>query len=92
MQAVTFRFGKLAFGKIRQFEIVEEKVDKLLAAQNESKRVFAIAFTRLGCLSAALARSRQNVALDELLVSGKHHVARAAFAAEARLIHAIEGD
>src|SRR5712664_3136966 len=42
--------------------------------------------------SAALARTRKYVAFDELLVSGKHHVARAAFAAKARLIHPVEWD
>jgi hypothetical protein len=30
--------------------------------------------------------------LDELFVSRKHHVTRAAFAAEARLIHPVEWD
>ena len=36
--------------------------------------------------------TRKHVAFDELLVSGKHHVTRAAFAAEARLIHPVEWD
>ena len=43
-------------------------------------------------LAAALARPRKHIAFDELLVAGQHHVARAAFAAEARLVHAVDRD
>src|ERR1700687_3876395 len=88
----AFRFSKLALGEVRQFEIVEEQVDKFVTAQNEPEITLAVAFTRPGRFSAAYARTREHVAFDEFLVSGKHHVARAAFAAKARFIHPVERD
>src|SRR5260370_11510153 len=64
-----------------------------IAAQNEPECILAIAFTRIGGLSsAALTRTRKHVTFDEFFVSGKHHVARAALAAKARLIHPVERD
>ena len=89
---LALRFGQLALGEIGQFQIVEEQVDELVAAQDEAKRVLAVALARILRFAAAPARTRQDVALDELLVSGKHHVAGAALAAKARLIHAVERD
>src|SRR4029077_3416074 len=80
----------LAFGEVRQFEIVEEQVDKFITAQNETERIFAVALTRGGRSSAAFTRTRKHIAFDEFLVSGKHHVASAAFAAKARLVHPVE--
>ena len=68
------------------------QVDKLVAAQNEAERIFAVALARASALAAARVRPRKNIALDELLVSGQHHVARAALAPKARLIHAIDRD
>jgi hypothetical protein len=77
-------FSELPFGEVRQFEIVEEQVDKFIAAQNEPECILAVAFTRIGGLSSAtLTRTRKHVTFDEFLVSGKHHVARAALAAKA---------
>ena len=95
-QGVTltgFAPSKLPLGEIRQFEIVEEQVDKFIAAQNEPERIFTVAFTRLGRSSAAFSsRTRQHVTFDELLVAGKHHVAGAAFAAKARFARPVERD
>ena len=71
-------------------KIVEEQVDEFVAAENEAERIFAVALTRLGCLSAAFAGARKHVAFDEFLVSGKHPVARAAFAAKARFMHPVK--
>ena len=51
---LAFGFSKLPLGEIRQFEIVEEQIDKFIAAQNEPERIFTVAFTRLGRSSAAL--------------------------------------
>src|SRR5205814_10710916 len=56
------------------------------------KRIVAVAFARTPALAAARVRPRKNIALDELLVSGQHHVTRAALAAKARLVHAIDRD
>src|SRR4030088_2016093 len=91
-KSLAFGFSELPLGEVRQFEIIEEHIDKLVAAQDEPERVFAVAFTGRGSSSTAFARTRKHVAFDEFLVSGNHHVARAAFAAKARLIHPIEGD
>src|SRR6185436_20167471 len=82
----------LSLGKIGQFQIVQEQVDKLVAAENEAERIFAVALARTSPLAAARVRSRKDIAFDELLVSGQHHVARAALTAKARLIHAIDRD
>src|SRR6185312_8024018 len=43
-------------------------------------------------LATARVRPRKDIAFDELLVSGQHHVARAAFAAKTRLVHAVDRD
>src|SRR5207244_11662717 len=61
-------------------------------AENETKGIFAFALARTPPLAAARVRPRKNIALDELLVSRLHHVARAALAPKARLIHAIDRD
>src|SRR6266404_9065061 len=90
LKPLAVRFRQLAFGEVRQFEIVEEQVDKFITAQNETERIFAVALTRVGRSSAAFTRTRKHVAFDEFLVSGKHHVASAAFAAKARLVHPVE--
>src|SRR5260370_42239626 len=63
-KSLAFRFSKLALGEIRQFEIVEEQIDKFVAAQNEPERVFAVAFTLRGASAAALSRPGTNVASD----------------------------
>ena len=89
---LAFRFGQLPLGEVGQFQIVEKQIDEFVAAQHEPERILAVALAGIGSLAAALSGTRQHVALDELLVAGKHHVAGAAFAAEARLIHAVEGD
>src|SRR5712692_4809976 len=89
---LAFGFSELPLGEIRQFEIVEEQVDKFIAAQNEPECIFAVAFTRPGGFSAAFAGTRKHVTFDEFLVTGKHHVARSAFAAKARLTHPLEWD
>src|SRR6266571_678700 len=65
---------------------------KFIAAQNEPECIFAVAFTRPGGFSAAFAGTRKHVTFDEFLVTGKHHVARSAFAAKARFIHPVEWD
>src|SRR6266702_6082460 len=65
---------------------------KFIAAQNEPECIFAVAFTRPGGFSAAFAGTRKHVTFDEFLVTGKHHVACAAFAAKARFIHPVEWD
>src|SRR5205823_14221046 len=88
--ALAFDLGQLSLGEIGQFQVVQEQVDKFVAAENEAKRIFAVALARAPTLAAARVRPRKNIALDELLVSGHHHVARAAFAAKARLVHAID--
>src|ERR1700726_797424 len=93
MKPLAFGLGKLALGEVGQFEIVEEQVDKFVAAQNEAERIFAIAFAGISRSAAAFTpRTRQPVAFDELLVAGKHHVAGAAFAVKARFVHSIEGN
>ncbi len=92
LEPLAVGFRQLAFGQVRQFEIVEEQVDKFITAENEAERVFAVAFPRGGRSSAAFTRTRKHVAFDEFLVSGKHHVAYAAFAVKARLIHPVERD
>jgi hypothetical protein len=90
---LAFGFSELPFGEAWQFEIVEEQVDKFIAAQNEPECILAVAFTRIGGLSsAALTRTRKHVTFERFVVSGKHHVARAALAAKARLIHPVEWD
>src|SRR5258707_207379 len=88
----AFGFSELPLGEIRQFEIVEEQVDKFIAAQNEPECIFAVAFTRPGGFSATFAGTRKHVTFDEFLVSGKLHVARSAFAAKGRFIHPVEWD
>src|SRR5260370_35135064 len=61
--------------------------------QKQPEWILAIAVTRIGGLSSgALTRTRKHVTFDEFFVSGKHHVARAALAAKARLIHPVERD
>ena len=90
--ALAFDLGQLSLGEIGQFQIVQEQVDELVAAENEAERIFAVALARAPALAAARVRPRQHVAFDELLVSGQHHVARAALAAKARLVHAIDRD
>ena len=90
--ALAFDLGELPLGEIGQFQIVQEQVDKFVAAENEAERIFAVALARPPSLAAALARPRKHVAFDELLVSGQHHVARAALAAKARLVHAVDRD
>ena len=88
--SLALHFGQLALGEIGQFQIVEEQVDEFVAAQNEPERILAVALARAASLAARLVRARQDVAFDELLVAGKHHVAGAAFTAKARLVHAVE--
>ena len=91
LDAFTLRFGQFPLGEVRQLQVVEEQVDEFVPAQHEPKRIFAVAFARIARLAAAFfAGTRQDVTFDELLVSRKHHVARAALAAKARLIHAVE--
>ena len=90
LRALALGFRELALGEIRQFQIVEEQVDEFVARQDEPESVLAVALPGAVEPSAALTRARKHVALDEFLVSGKHHVARAAFAAKARLIHPVE--
>ena len=92
MKPLAFRFSKLALGEVRQFEIVEEQVEKFIAAQNEPECIFTVAFTRLGRSSATFARTRKYVAFNEFLVSWKHHVARTDVAAEAWFVHPVEWD
>src|SRR5260370_14728530 len=90
LERIAVRFRQLAFGEVRQFEIVEEQVDKFITAQNETERIFALALTRGGRSSAAFTRTRKHIAFDEFLVSRKHHVACAAFASQSRLIHPVD--
>src|SRR6202140_5037132 len=91
-KSLDFGFGELPLGEVRQFEIVEEQVEKFVTAQEETESIFTVAFTPVGGpFSAAFARTRKHVTFDVFLVSGKHHVARAALAAKARLIHPIKG-
>src|SRR5450755_1089419 len=91
-KSLALRISQLALGKIRQFEIVKEQVDKFFAGQNEPERIFTVAFARRGSSSAAFPRTGKDVAFGEFLVSGKHHVADAAFAVKARFIHPVKGD
>src|SRR5262249_48374873 len=92
LNAFALGLGNLWLGEIRELEVVAEEIDEFVAAQHEAEGVLAVAFAWTGALRAALPGARQIVALDELLVPGQHHVARAAFAAEARLVHAVERD
>ena len=90
MNALAFDLGKPAFGKIGQFEIVEEQIDKLVAAEDETEAVLPVALTWITRLAAPLPLPRQEVAFDEFLVSRENHVARTALAAKARLVHAVK--
>ena len=92
LDALALGLRELALGEIRQFEIVEEQIDELVAGEHEAERVLAVAFARAAVLARRPGRTRKIVALDELLVPGQHHVARSAFAAETRLVHAVERD
>src|ERR1700761_3446955 len=93
LDALAFRLGQLALGEIGQFEIVEEEVYELVATEDEAERILALAFTGVGGPAAPIgARPRQDIALDELLVTGQHHVTGAAFAVEAWLVHPVQGD
>src|SRR6185437_9251665 len=92
LDAFAFRVGESPLGEIGQFEIVEEQVDELVAVENEPERVLAVTFAGPGCLSLPLAGTRQDIALDIFLVAGKHHIADAALAVQARLVHPIERD
>jgi hypothetical protein len=38
--------GQLALGQIGQFQVIEEQVDELVAAEHEAERVLAVAFAR----------------------------------------------
>src|SRR3984893_13925982 len=88
---LALRFGQFPLGKVGQLQIVEEQIDEFIPAQHEPKRILAVALARILRFAAAtFAGTRQDVAFDELLVSGKHPIARAAFAAKARLVHAVE--
>ena len=90
--ALAFDLGKLSLGEIGQFQIVQEQVDEFFAAQNEAERILAVALAGPLPLPPLWLGPRQHVAFDELLVSGQHHVAGAAFATEARLVHALDRD
>ena len=93
LQPFAFGLRQLPLGEIRKLQVVEEQVDEFLAGQHEAERVLTVALSRLLRLAAtALVRARQNVTFDKLLVAGQHHVAGAALATKARLIHAVEGD
>src|ERR1700709_1978238 len=72
MNAFAIDLGKLALGEIRHLQIVEQQIDKLGATENEPEAVLAVAFARAVRLAAALPLSRQQVAFDQFLVSGKH--------------------
>src|SRR5207302_843375 len=63
----------------------------LLQSRSSASRA-ASTSARAPPLATARVRPRKLIALDELLVSWQHHVARAALAAKARLVHAIDGD
>ncbi len=91
-QPLALHFGELSLGEIRQFEVVEEQIDEFIAAQHEPEGVLAVAFAGPGSFLPAFAGARQNVAFDEFLVAGQHHVACAAFASKARFIHPVERD
>ena len=83
--------GQRALGEIRQFEIVEEEVEELLARQHEAERILAVALARSARPSAALFRRPRNmIAFAELLVAGQHHVPRAAAALKRRLVQPVE--
>ena len=41
--------GQLSLGEIGQFQIVQEQVDELVAAENEPERIFAVALARAAC-------------------------------------------
>jgi hypothetical protein len=58
VKPLAFGLGELALGEVGQFEIVEEKVDKFVAAQNEAERIFAIAFAGIGRYAAAFTPER----------------------------------
>ena len=88
--ALVFHLGKLSLGEIGQFQVVKEQVDEFFAAQDKPECILAVALTRTTCFSATLAGTRKHVAFDELLVSGQHHIAGAAFATEARLVHPLD--
>ena len=82
---------ELVLGEIRQFEIVKEHIHEFFAGENEAKAVFAVAFPGIRrSPAAALTRTLKHVAFDKLLVSGKHHVTRAALAAKTRLVQSVE--
>src|SRR5882757_1008379 len=83
--------GQAALGEIGQLQVVEKDIQELLAGEDKTKRVLALAFAGLLGPAAALVRTRQQVALDELLVAGEHVVAHPALAAaKARLVHPVK--
>src|SRR6266511_4376935 len=51
--ALAFDLGQLSLGEIGQFQVVQEQVDKLVAAENEAERIFAVALARPPPLAAA---------------------------------------
>src|ERR1700684_2726495 len=56
--ALMLDLGEPPFGKIGQFQIVEEQVEKFLAGQHEAERVFAVAAAAiLRTTTAAAARA-----------------------------------
>src|ERR1700676_4948984 len=92
MHPLAFCLSQLSLGEVRQFEVFEEQIDKLVAAQHETEGIFTVPFAWPGRLSAAFARARKHVAFDKLLVAGKHHIAGSALSAEARLSHPVQRD
>ena len=86
-------FGKLPLGEVRQFEVVEEQIDKFVAAENEPERILAVALTRARTLFRRLSPERGSMSPSmNFLFPGSTMSRRAAFAAKARLVHPVERD
>ena len=82
-------------GEVGKFEIVEEKVEELVAGQGEAEIVLPLPVVAAGRAAATAAgRPVDGIAFDEALVAGQDVVVHAAFARapEAGLANTIGWD
>jgi hypothetical protein len=86
--------GEPPLGKVRQFEIVEEKIEEFLAGEGEAERILvAFPHAAVPASSPTFGGPWKNVALHEVFISGEHKVPNAAGPpVESRLVHPVKRD